>query len=93
MPSKPRTPKAPETSKAPRTRRTPQQKAEQALGVADRRVAALVKHKTKHEKALAQIDLELVDATRRRQYLAQSPDLPQTLDADKAQNSKETPNE
>jgi hypothetical protein len=92
MPTKPRTPKA------PRTRKTPQQKAEQALGVAERRVAALTTQKAKFEAELATVFAELKDATRRRDYLAQSPDLPtspdhlpQPLEDDEAQDSKETP--
>jgi hypothetical protein len=71
MPPKSRTPKA------PRTRKTPREKAEQALGVADRHVIALHKQAVKHKTALTEIERELVVAEQRRDYLAQSPDLPQ----------------
>lgn len=63
-------------AKATRTRKSPQQRAEEALGVAERKVATFEKAVTKHKGKLAEAEAELTDAKRRRDYLAQSPDLP-----------------
>jgi hypothetical protein len=81
MPNKPPTPEP------SRTRKTPQDRATHALGVADRRVVALTKQRVEHQKKVHEIELELVDAERRRDYLAQSPDLPQPPQADETQES------
>jgi hypothetical protein len=84
MPDKSRTPAA------PRTRKTLQEKAEHALGVAERRVQALMKQKVEYVKKLDELSLELELAERRRDYLAQSPDLPITAVVDEAQDTEET---
>lgn len=84
MPAKSRTPKA------PRTRKTPREKAQHAHDVAQRRVAALTTQKAKLEAELEKVFAELKVATRRRDYLAQSPDLEQPAQADENQDSKET---
>lgn len=85
MPPKARTPKA------PRTRKTPREKAQHAHDVAQRRVTALATQKTKLEAELEKVFSELKVATRRRDYLSQSPDLEQPPQADEAQDTKETP--
>jgi hypothetical protein len=61
---------------AKRQKKTPRQRAEEALAVAERRVAALRKKSKKLRVELDAVDRELDDAARRRDYLAHSPDLP-----------------
>jgi hypothetical protein len=62
----------------PRTPKTPRQRAEEALGVAERRVERLTAERAKHQGEVNRIVGELADAEMRRDYLAQSPDLEQT---------------
>jgi hypothetical protein len=65
------------TTKKTRTLRTPAERAIAALGVEQRRVEKL---QAKREQIGEQYDLvneELEAATRRRDYLAQNPDLPE----------------
>lgn len=64
-------------TKPPRKRKTPRERAEQALAVVERRVKLLTSKHAEHKAALAVIDTELTAAIVRRDYLAQSPDLPQ----------------
>lgn len=65
------------TTQSKRTSKSPRQRAEEALGVADRAVAHLRKQRDKHEAEAKRYDVELDAAKRRRDYLASSPDLPQ----------------
>jgi hypothetical protein len=60
-----------------RQRKSPRQRAEEALGVANRAVIALDKKVDRLAADLAVARRELETATRRRDYLAQHPDLPQ----------------
>jgi hypothetical protein len=60
-----------------RQKKTPRQRAEEALGVANRRVIALDKKVDALRIELAQTEREHRDAITRRDYLAQHPDLQQ----------------
>lgn len=62
--------------RAPRVVKSMRQRAEEALGVAERRVARLQSTHDQLEADLKSAAAELEDAKRRRDYLAQSPDLP-----------------
>lgn len=65
------------SKKAPRVTKTPAQRAQEALDVAQRSVTRLEARKSVAEKELADINAELEPAVRRRDYLAQHPDLPE----------------
>jgi hypothetical protein len=64
-------------SDAKRQRKTPRQRAEEALAIAERRVAALAKKDVELTSELTGVQRELKQAKVRRDYLAKSPDLPQ----------------
>lgn len=66
------------TDKA-RVRKTPAEKAAEALRIAEAEVSRLDTKKTRLDAELLDCDLELVAATKRRDYLAQNPDLPKGL--------------
>jgi hypothetical protein len=59
-----------------RQAKTPRQRAEEQLGVADRKVKKLQTARLRAAAELQAIESDLEDAVRRRDYLAQSPDLP-----------------
>lgn len=61
-----------------RTTKTPRQRAEEALGVAQRAVARLEKERAKHQAALNLLTPQIEAAVKRRDYLAANPDLPQS---------------
>jgi hypothetical protein len=65
-----------------RQRKTPRQRAEEALAVAERKVARLTVECDKNEAAFKTSKRELEAAKRRRAYLAQDPDLPHQLQGD-----------
>jgi hypothetical protein len=65
-------------SKKPRTTKTPKQRAEEALAVADRRVAKLTAERDAADTARATANVALAEAVRRRDYLRQDPALPQS---------------
>jgi hypothetical protein len=54
------------------------QRATEALAVADRKVKRLKADRAKHQGALNTVVAQLEAAEKRRDYLAQNPDLPQT---------------
>lgn len=58
-----------------RQHKTPRQRAEEALGIANRRVITLDRKVDALRSDLAQADREHRDAIVRRDYLAQHPDL------------------
>jgi len=58
-----------------RQTKTPQQRAEEALGVAQRLVARLRAQREKHQAAIKQLDAEIEAAVTRLDYLAVNPDL------------------
>jgi len=58
-----------------RQRKSHQQRAEEALAVAERRVNRLTAEYDKHMAAAAALSHELKDAERRRDYLAKDPAL------------------
>lgn len=59
-----------------RQTKTPRTRAEEALAVADRKVKKLTVAEAKHRGAATATKAELEAAVRRRDHLAQSPDLP-----------------
>lgn len=59
-----------------RQTKTPQQRAEEALAVATRKVTRLEEQHSRLATELAETAGELAEATRMRDYLAQSPALP-----------------
>lgn len=59
-----------------RQTRTPRERAEEALAVADRAVARLETKRDNRLAAARAVESEIREAVRRRDYLAQSPDLP-----------------
>jgi len=59
-----------------RQKKTPRQRAEEALAVAERRVRRLTTARDTHRNALAVIQADLEEETKRRDYLARNPDLP-----------------
>lgn len=65
------------TDKITRTQKTPRQRAQEALAVAERKVKRLETEKAKHDAALTDVSNQLGAARKRRDYLAQDPDLPQ----------------
>jgi seryl-tRNA synthetase len=65
------------TPEAKRQRKTPRQRAEEALAIAERRIATLAKKDKKLTAELTGVQRELKQAKVRRDYLAKSPDLPQ----------------
>lgn len=65
-------------SKPPRTKKTPARRAQEALDVADRIVDRLTKQRDTLRRGALAAEGALTDATKRRNYLAQNPDLPQT---------------
>jgi hypothetical protein len=71
-----------------RQAKTPRQRAEEQLGVADRKVNKLQAAKLRIKADLAAIESDLADAVRRRDYLAQSPDLPPTPTFEATSRSK-----
>lgn len=58
-----------------RQHKTPQQRAQEQLGVAERKAAKLNAKVNTAETELADLRVELADAVRRRDFLAQHPDL------------------
>lgn len=64
------------TSKPPRQAKTPRQRAEDQLGVAQRRVDALTKQRAKAQGALNRIVHDLEEAQARLDYVKQDPALP-----------------
>lgn len=62
-------------TKVVRQSKTPRQRAEEALGVTERLVDRLTKQRDKIAAELETTAAELEAATRRRDYLAQNPDL------------------
>lgn len=71
-----------ERKKAPRQKKTPGQRAEEALAVANRAVIRLDKKIDVLQTELVAVEREHRDAIRRRDYLAQNPDLPTPPQAD-----------
>lgn len=59
-----------------RQRKTPAERAQETFEVAQRTVTRLVARRLDHVEALTSLDVEIADATRRRDYLAANPDLP-----------------
>ena len=59
-----------------RTQKTPRQRAEEALGVAERKVARLEAVLHQHESIIREVEKGLARARLRREYLAANPDLP-----------------
>ena len=72
-------------TKPTRQRKTPQQRAQEALGVATRAVERLATTQERLEAELQTVSAELSVAVRRRDFLAQHPDL-----ADPAQMTLDT---
>lgn len=62
-------------TKAPRQSKTPRQRAQEALDVEERRVARLTEKADGLKQDLAEVALELGQATARRDFLAGHPDL------------------
>lgn len=62
----------------PRTPKTPRQRAEEALGIEDRRVKKLTGQRDEASTRLAGLERDLIASTARRDHLAGSPDLPQS---------------
>lgn len=60
-----------------RTLKTPAERAIAALGVEQRRVDKLEAKRKTHMVAVQEINTELEGAIKRRDYLAQNPDLPE----------------
>ena len=61
-----------------RQKKTPKQRAEEALAVAERKVAQLKTERDKAQSTLLNLEAELGDAVVRRDYLKQDPALPPT---------------
>jgi len=59
-----------------RQTKTPQQRAQEQLEVAERAVSRLTEKWTAAENDARRLKVELEQASRRRDYLAQHPDLP-----------------
>lgn len=59
-----------------RTTKTAQQRAEEALGVAQRAVDRLVKERAKHRAAAERLTPQIEAAEKRLAYVAANPDLP-----------------
>jgi hypothetical protein len=66
------------TTKAPRQRKTDRQRAEEALGVAQRKRDRLHKQARARRKELEAIDKELREAEQRLEYAKRDPALTQT---------------
>lgn len=62
-------------AKTTRTPKTPRQRAEEALGVAQRKVIRLEREAGQIEKRFHDLEAELTIARRRRDYLKDHPDL------------------
>lgn len=60
-----------------RQAKTPGQRAQEALGIAQRRVSRIETDQKKAKAALELLQKEYAQAVARRDYLAQNPDLPQ----------------
>lgn len=67
---------------AERQRKTPQQRADEALGVATRKVATLKKKRADLNTQRASVQTELEEAERRLAYVRQSPDLAEQTTVD-----------
>lgn len=59
-----------------RQHKSPAQRAEEQLGVAERLVERLESQRRKHKAAIGALVPLIEEAKRRREYLAQHPDLP-----------------
>lgn len=59
-----------------RQAKTPGQRAQEALGIAQRRVSRIETDQKKAKAALELLQKEYAQAVARRDYLAQNPDLP-----------------
>ena len=59
-----------------RQKKTPRARAEEALGVAQRKVKRLEDEAAKHAEALKATETELAAAKKRLEYVAANPDLP-----------------
>lgn len=64
-----------------RKAKTPRQRAEEALGVAQRRVDKLTKDRDNLVRDLKAVEKDLEAAARRLDYVAANPDLPQKVEA------------
>lgn len=60
-----------------RQAKTPAQRAQEALGIAQRRVSRIETDQKKAKAALELLQKEYAQAVARRDYLAQNPDLPE----------------
>lgn len=67
---------------AERTRKTPRQRAEEALGVATRKVQTLTKKRADLIAQRSALDSELEEAKRRLEYVKKSPDLAEQTTVD-----------
>lgn len=76
---------------AERTRKTPRQRAEEALGVATRKVQTLTKKRADLAKQQLAIHEELEEAKRRLEYVRKSPDLAEQTTIEDAGEQTEVP--
>lgn len=74
-----------------RTPKTPRQRAEEALGIEDRRVTKLTKQRDHARTKYEALEHDLTASTARRDFLAKSPDLPQPTPPATKTAAKATP--
>lgn len=65
-------------TRAPRQNKTPRQRAEEALGVAERRLAKAIKKRDAAKAAVSVAEREVTAAESRLRYVQADPALPQT---------------